>query len=573
MDFEISHVTHYKYGHSAAEAYGEARLTPPTLATQEVLSHRLVIDPAVATSAYTDYFGNRVDFFSLPFRHRQLTVRNEMVVRTQPAPRPEGSLELSVQEARQVLGSAMVEVFDYLQPTPVVEIGRDAAQWAKKYLPGGAPLGESLQRMNEAIHGEFKYQSGATENSTPLATVWKSKTGVCQDFAHIALSIVRTAGLPARYVCGYIETDPVRRADGRRRRHARVDRGHGAGPRVGGARSHEPAVGRRAACGGELWPRLPRRHAAPGHIQRERRAGDESARADETPCVARGESEDSSMRVRIAYQTQYAYEEAVTFSTHLFRLFPKPDRSTRVRALDFQTNAGAVVSMRRDIFDNEVASCFYPGKTALLAASLSIELEIAERNAFDFLLASHALTLPFAYTPQEAYVLAPYCSAVPAIEVPFWKAPASPQPTLETLLALNSALHAELAYERRDEGAAYAPEETLRLGRGSCRDFAVLLAEVARGLGLAARLASGYLCEFGDAEKVAEGALHAWTELYLPGAGWVGFDPTNGYLCNHHHLTAAVGLTPADISPVLGDYFADRRVPHSMTASLQVLPQ
>lgn len=206
MDFEISHVTHYKYGHSAAEAYGEARLTPPTLPTQEVLSHRLVIDPAVATSAYTDYFGNRVDFFSLPFRHRQLTVRNEMVVRTQPAPRPEGSLELSVQEARQVLGSAMVEVFDYLQPTPVVEIGRDAAQWAKKYLPGGAPLGESLQRMNEAIHGEFKYQSGATENSTPLATVWKSKTGVCQDFAHIALSIVRTAGLPARYVCGYIET-------------------------------------------------------------------------------------------------------------------------------------------------------------------------------------------------------------------------------------------------------------------------------------------------------------------------------------------------------------------------------
>ena len=206
MDFEISHVTHYKYGHSAAEAYGEARLTPPSLATQEVLSHRLVIDPVVATSAYTDYFGNRVDFFSLPFRHRQLTVRNEMVVRTQPAPRPESSLELCVQEARQVLTSALVDIFDYLQPTPVVEIGREAVQWAKRYLHGSAPLGESLQRMNEAIHAEFKYQSGATENSTPLATVWKTKTGVCQDFAHIALSIVRTAGLPARYVCGYIET-------------------------------------------------------------------------------------------------------------------------------------------------------------------------------------------------------------------------------------------------------------------------------------------------------------------------------------------------------------------------------
>ena len=278
------------------------------------------------------------------------------------------------------------------------------------------------------------------------------------------------------------------------------------------------------------------------------------------------------MNLRIAYQTQYAYAEPVGFSTHLFRLFPRADRSVRVRAQLFQTNAGAAVSMRRDLFDNEVASVFYPGKSALLAASLAIELEVAERNAFDFLLASHALTLPFAYTPSEAQVLAPYLGAGPGLALPFWKMPAGPQPTVETLVALNEALHRELAYERREEGAAHAPEETLHLGRGSCRDFAVLLAEVARGLGLAARLASGYLCEFGDGEKRAEGALHAWTDLYLPGAGWLGFDPTNGYLCNHHHLTAAVGLTPADISPVHGKYFADHHVPQTMTASLQVLP-
>ncbi len=279
------------------------------------------------------------------------------------------------------------------------------------------------------------------------------------------------------------------------------------------------------------------------------------------------------MKVRIAYQTQYAYAEPVSLSTHLFRLFPKPDRSVQVRALAFQTNLGAAVSMRRDLFDNEVASCFYPGKTALLAAALAIELEIAERNAFEFLVAPHAVELPFAYTAREAQVLAPYLGAGPALALPFWQTPTSPQPTVDTLVALNEALHTELAYERREEGAAYAPEETLRLGRGSCRDFAVLLAEVARGLGLAARLASGYLCEFGDTEKVAEGALHAWTELYLPGAGWLGFDPTNGYLTNHHHLTAVVGLTPDDISPVAGKYFADHHVPHTMTASLQVLPQ
>jgi transglutaminase-like putative cysteine protease len=214
MEFEITHVTHYKYGHPAAEAYGEARLTPPNLPRQTVLSHRIVIDPEVATSSYTDHFGNRVDFFSLPFRHKQLFVSNQAVVRTHPLPLPTSSLELSIQEARQILGSVMTDIFDYLHVTPVVQTTRESVQWAKKYLSGNAPLGESLQRLNEAIHSEFKYKSGSTENSTPLAAIWKSKIGVCQDFAHIFLSILRTAGLPARYVCGYIETDRVRSASG-----------------------------------------------------------------------------------------------------------------------------------------------------------------------------------------------------------------------------------------------------------------------------------------------------------------------------------------------------------------------
>ncbi|MEP6672765.1 MAG: transglutaminase family protein [Chthoniobacter sp.] len=218
MEFEITHVTHYKYGHPAAEAYGEARLTPPSLPSQTVLSHRLVIDPEVPTSDYIDHFGNRVDFFSLPFRHKQLYVSNQAVVRTHPVPLPASSLELPVQEARQILGSVMTDIFDYLQMTPGVQPTRESVQWAKKYLSGRAPLGESLQRLNEAIHAEFKYKPGVTENSTPLTTIWKNKIGVCQDFAHVGLSILRTAGLPSRYVCGYIETDPVRDADGTLRR-------------------------------------------------------------------------------------------------------------------------------------------------------------------------------------------------------------------------------------------------------------------------------------------------------------------------------------------------------------------
>jgi transglutaminase-like putative cysteine protease len=279
------------------------------------------------------------------------------------------------------------------------------------------------------------------------------------------------------------------------------------------------------------------------------------------------------MKITIHYQTQYCYAEPVSFSRHLFRLFPKADRYVTLRELAFQTNADAQISYRRDLFDNEIASCFYPEKSALLQASLHVELEITPRNAFGFLLDSHALDIPFRYTPEEVHVLTPYLSGGRPLTLPFWQAPGRPQPTIETLVGLNSALHDHLEYERRDEGAANAPAETLRLGRGACRDFAVLLAEVARGLGLAARLASGYLCEFGDGDKYAEGSLHAWTEVYLPGAGWVGFDPTNGYLCNHHHITAAVGLTPGDVSPILGRYFHPTSVPASMTASLQIIPQ
>ena len=279
------------------------------------------------------------------------------------------------------------------------------------------------------------------------------------------------------------------------------------------------------------------------------------------------------MKIQILYQTQYSYSETVTFSPHLFRLFPKVDHNVRVHSVEFQTNIGATVNFRRDLFDNEIASCFYPDPSSLLAASLKIELEVQPKNAFGFLLDRHALDIPLVYQPAERHVLQPYLQTTMALDLPFWKVPKTPQPTAETLVELNSAIHDNLGYERRDEGEAFSPEETLRRGSGACRDLAVLLVATLRGMGLAARQASGYLCEFGDAEKVAEGALHAWVETYLPGAGWIGLDPTNGTFCDHHHITAAVGLTAADISPMLGNYFHQTRTPtQTMSATLSILP-
>lgn len=276
------------------------------------------------------------------------------------------------------------------------------------------------------------------------------------------------------------------------------------------------------------------------------------------------------MKIQIFYETNYHYESEVSFSPHTFRLFPKTDYFVAADDFKFTTNQDAHIQFRRDIFDNPIAFCFYPEKGVDLAAELSMTLRLREKNAFAFLLARHALDFPFSYQPEEQRVLAPYLQSAGPVELPFWKM--TPKPTVEALVELNDALYDHLGYERRDEGAARSPAETLALGTGACRDFAVLLAETLRGLGVAARLVSGYLCEFGEAEKRAEGALHAWTEAFLPGAGWVGLDPTNGTFCNHNHITTAVGLIPEDVSPVIGSYYNKTQVAATMTAKLELTP-
>lgn len=277
------------------------------------------------------------------------------------------------------------------------------------------------------------------------------------------------------------------------------------------------------------------------------------------------------MKIEISYAADYQYAERVSFSPHIFRVIPKVDRYLKVRSFDFRTNRGAVTNWRRDIFDNEIASVFYPDRAKVLQVRFRLKLEIESKNAFGFLLETRALDMPFTYQPDELRALAPYLSSEPPPSLGFWKPPTSPDSTVKTLIELNDALHENLQYERRDEGVARPSNETLTLGRGACRDFSVVLVDTLRGLGLAARFASGYLCEFGAVEKKAEGSLHAWVETYLPGAGWIGLDPTNGTFCDHHHLTAAIGATPDDIAPIEGSYFHSKPVPHEMTASLSII--
>ena len=208
MLFRVSHVTDYHYTAPVAEAYLELRLKPLNRRDQAIKRHTLTLEPTVTPSDYEDYFGNQVSVISLPFRHSRLVIESEAVVSTTRLPLPEQSLALSVQESRQILSSTLPFSFDYLQPTEMVKIGRDATQWAKRYLRGNAIVRNGLEELNRNIHQTFEYEQGSTQFSTDVGFVWKARKGVCQDFAHVMLSVLRTAGLPARYVCGYIETSP-----------------------------------------------------------------------------------------------------------------------------------------------------------------------------------------------------------------------------------------------------------------------------------------------------------------------------------------------------------------------------
>lgn len=216
MVFRVKHTTNYHYEEPVAEAYLELRLRPLDRENQTILQHRLEIDPSEKTSEYQDYFGNWVAFLSLPFQHSRLTIQSYLSVKTHPHDLPEESLSLTVQEVRQIQTAALPFVFHYLQPTDMVKIGREAGQWAKRYFRGAATLGEALESVTNAVHEGFGYRQGATEFSTDLSVVWRERIGVCQDFAHLMLSILRTAGMPARYVCGYIETHPPKGADDKR---------------------------------------------------------------------------------------------------------------------------------------------------------------------------------------------------------------------------------------------------------------------------------------------------------------------------------------------------------------------
>jgi transglutaminase-like putative cysteine protease len=215
MRFSVTHRTEYAYRVPASESFAELRVWPRNTRTQTVLQRKLILDPKVPVDHYVDYFGNHVEFFSIPFRHQKLAVEATAEVQTFPTPDLTEALGVTVGEARQIFRSQTFTLFDFLQSSETVPLGEVLSPLKRRALGPASTLGEVLHELNGWIHREFDYESGVTDISTPLAQVVKQRAGVCQDFAHLMLAILRTIGLPARYVSGYIEHFDPEKTDAR----------------------------------------------------------------------------------------------------------------------------------------------------------------------------------------------------------------------------------------------------------------------------------------------------------------------------------------------------------------------
>ncbi|SDT85944.1 Transglutaminase-like enzyme, putative cysteine protease [Verrucomicrobium sp. GAS474] len=207
MKFRIVHSTEYEYSAPAIECYSELRVRPRNTMRQVITDQVTEVSPRVPLEVFTDYWGNAAESLSVPFRHKRLIVTSRCTVQTRPVGNPIAGLDLSVSEAVHLYHPRRRELYDFLMPSHHVPITKEIRDFARAHVDPRESFTPALLRLNETIFRTFKYQPGATTISTPLNEVIATKKGVCQDFAHLLIGILRASGIPARYVSGYIETD------------------------------------------------------------------------------------------------------------------------------------------------------------------------------------------------------------------------------------------------------------------------------------------------------------------------------------------------------------------------------
>lgn len=212
MRFRIRHRTRYRYAGTASESFMEARLTPVSDERQKLLTRRLAITPAGNVHAYADSFGNAVETFSIVQRHAELVLESRSEVETFSHEPPSAALDVTVSEARQLYRGERLQLFEFLMPTAAIPLSAPLHALAKQFFSPRDILGTSLLRFLAWMHEHFRYAPDTTTIDTPITSVLKTRTGVCQDFAQIMIAVLRSAEIPTRYVTGYIETESQRQA-------------------------------------------------------------------------------------------------------------------------------------------------------------------------------------------------------------------------------------------------------------------------------------------------------------------------------------------------------------------------
>ncbi len=268
--------------------------------------------------------------------------------------------------------------------------------------------------------------------------------------------------------------------------------------------------------------------------------------------------------IRVRHVTTYRYKQPVGFGEHRMMLRPRDSYDQKLLGSSLTiTPQPADLRWVHDVFGNCVAIARFAGRAAELRFDSMIRLDHSASNALDFQIEEHATRYPFSYGAEDMPDLLRLIERQyldPDHEIDGWARQFlrhdGRSDTTEMLAAITHAIRRDMKYVAREETGIQDPIKTLKLASGSCRDFAVLMMEAVRSLGLAARFVSGYLIvpETRRASRVGGGATHAWMEVYLPGAGWVEFDPTNGIVGSADLIRVAVVRDPRQAVPVSGTW-------------------